>query len=171
MPHRINKQPRIVLVAGTVLIVVTLLVGVTALIVMERHAESLLSKSLQVSLQSRVQQTEAEIRGGFDRAALISTRPLLIDQLQLVNTHADARKKLSAGARSFLQTGFTAVAIYGKDGEKLAHAGIFTQQPELTVPLNLPGKVELMWDGQLLLRAAVEIKKNGHVAGCHDDRA
>jgi diguanylate cyclase (GGDEF)-like protein len=165
MPHRINKQPRIVLVAGTVLIVVTLLVGVTALIVMERHAESLLSKSLQVSLQSRVQQTEAEIRGGFDRAALISTRPLLIDQLQLVNTHADARKKLSAGARSFLQTGFTAVAIYGKDGEKLAHAGIFTQQPELTVPLNLPGKVELMWDGQLLLRAAVEIKKNGHVAG------
>jgi diguanylate cyclase (GGDEF)-like protein/PAS domain S-box-containing protein len=167
MPHQKNKQPGIVLVAGTILIVVTLLVGVTALIVMQRHAESLLSKSLQVSLQSRVQQIEAEIRGGFDRAALISTRPLLIDQLQLVNSHAnaDARKKLSVGAQSFLQTGFTAVAFYGKDGQELAHAGIFTQQPELVVPLNLPGHAQLLWDGQLLLRAVVEIKKNGRVVG------
>ena len=167
MPHQKDKQPGIVLVAGTILIVVTLLVGVTALIVMQRHAESLLSKSLQVSLQSRVQQIEAEIRGGFDRAALISTRPLLIDQLQLVNSHAnaDARKKLSVGAQSFLQTGFTAVAFYGKDGQELAHAGIFTQQPELAVPLNLPGHAQLLWDGQLLLRAVVEIKKNGRVVG------
>ena len=167
MPHPIIRQPRIVPVAGTILIIVTLLVGVAVFIVMERHAEALLSKSLQSSLQSRVQQTETEIRAGFDKTVLISTRPLLIEQLQLVNTQADAtaRKKLGAGARSFLQTGFTAIALYGRDGQELARAGIFTQHPELTVPLNFPGQVQLMWDGQLLLRAVAGIRKNGRVVG------
>ncbi len=42
MPHPKIHQPRIVLVAGTILIVVTLLVGVTVFVVMQRHAEALL---------------------------------------------------------------------------------------------------------------------------------
>ena len=72
---------------------------------MQRHAEALLSKSLQLSLQSRVQLTETEIQAGFYRAVLISTRPLFTDQLQLVDARADdtaARNKLDMAARSFL---------------------------------------------------------------------
>ena len=41
--------------------IVTLLAGVTIFVVMERHAEALLSKSLQLSLQNRVQLTQAAI--------------------------------------------------------------------------------------------------------------
>jgi diguanylate cyclase (GGDEF)-like protein/PAS domain S-box-containing protein len=168
MTHQKIHQPRIVLVAEIILLVVTLLVGVTVFIIMQRHAEGLLSKSLQSSLQSRVQLTRVEIRAGFDRTVLISTSPLLIDQLQFANTRADdtaARSKLNMAARTLLQTGLTAIALYGKDGQELTRGGIFTQQPELVVPLNLPGQVQLMWDGQLLLRAVVEIKKEGRVVG------
>ncbi len=39
------NQPRINLVAGTILIVVTLLVGLTVFVVMQRHSEMLLSKA------------------------------------------------------------------------------------------------------------------------------
>ncbi len=163
-----NIQQRIRLVAGAILIGVTLLVGITVFVVMQRHAEALLSKSLQLSLQSRVQLTETEIRAGFDRTVLISTRPLLTDQLQLVDARADdtaARNKLDMVALSFLRGGITAIALYGEDGQELTRVGVFAQQPELAVPLNLPGHVQLMWDGQLLLRAVVEMKKEGRVIG------
>ncbi len=168
MPHQDNYQQRIRLVAGAILIGVTLLVGVTVFVVMQRHARELLSKSLQSSLQSRVQLTQAEIRAGFDRTVFAATRPLMADQLQLVNARADdtaARRKLDTVALSFLQGGLTAMALYGEDGQELTRAGVFAQQPELAVPLNLPGHVQLLWDGQLLLRAVVEIKKEGRVIG------
>ncbi len=169
MPHLKIPQYRIKLVAGTILIVVTLLASVTVFVVMQRHAEVLLSNSLQSSLQNRVQLTQTEIGTAFDKAVSISTRPLLIDQLQHVNARADdtaARNKLTIAALSFIQRGLTATVLYGKDGQELARAGVFAQRPELAVPLkNFPGQVQLMWDGQLLLRAVVEIKKDGRVVG------
>ena len=33
------------------------------------------------------------------------------------------------------------------------------------MPLSFPGQVQLLWDGKLLLRAVVEIKKEGRVIG------
>jgi diguanylate cyclase (GGDEF)-like protein len=163
-----THQHRITRVAGTIMIVVTILVAVTFFMVMQRHTEDVLSKSLELYLQSRIQLTETEIRIGFDNTVNISTRPLLIDQLQLVNAQMNdtaARNKLNTGVQSFLQKGITTVALYGKDGQELVRAGVFTQEPELIVPLNLPGQVQLIWDGQLLLRAVVNIKSEGRVVG------
>jgi two-component system sensor histidine kinase/response regulator len=144
------------------------LVGVTVFFVMQRHAEELLSKSLQSSLKNRVQLTQTEIGTGFDRTMLVATRPLLIDQVQRVNTGADdggARAILDKAAQTFLPTGLTAIAVFDKDGRELARAGTFTQKSTLTVPLNLPGRVQLMWDGQLLLHAVVDMKQAGQVVG------
>ncbi len=167
-PHPKNLQNRIRLVAGTILTVATLLVGVSVFMVMERHAEELLSKSLQLSLQSRVQLTRAEIGTGFDRTMAVATRPMLADQLEQLNTGADegtARMTLDRSVRAFLPTGLTAIAVLDKDGRELARVGAFTQMSELTVPLNLPGRVQLMWDGQLLLHAVADIKREGRVVG------
>ncbi len=168
MPHPKIYQPRIVLAAGIVLVAVTLLAGVTVFVVMQHHAEGLLSKSLQLSLQNRVQLTEAEIVAGFDRTMIASTRPLTIDQLQRLNERADdttARNKLDVIARSLLHGSLTAIAFYSKDGQEMTSVGVFAQQPELVVPLKFPGDVQLLWDGQLLLRAVVEIKRQGLVIG------
>ncbi len=110
----------------------------------------------------------SEIQADFDKTVLIATRPHIIDLLQLVNSHTsdvNVRKKLDIAARSFLQTGITAIAVFGKDGEELILAGNFTRHPELAVQLNFPGQAQLMWDGQLLLRSAVEIKKEGKYVG------
>ncbi len=168
MKHQKIHQPRIVLIAGIILTIVTLLAGVTVFIVMQRHAEELLDKSLQLSLQSRVQLTETEIGAGFDKTVIAATRPFVLEQLPLLNARADdstARNKLNGIALSFLQQSVRGIAFYGEDGQELTRVGVFAQQPELAVPLNLPGDVQLMWDGQLLLRAVVDIKKEGRVVG------
>ena len=49
MPYPKIHQHRISLVAGTILVAVTLLVGISVFMVMQRHAEELLSKNLQSS--------------------------------------------------------------------------------------------------------------------------
>ncbi|MDP2254516.1 MAG: hypothetical protein Q8K05_00420, partial [Polaromonas sp.] len=168
MLHQKNHQHRISLIAGIILIAVTLLVGVTVFIVMQRHAQELLSKSLQLSLQNRVQLIQTEIGAGFDRTVLITTRPLLIDQLQRVNADANdgaARIALHTAVQSFLSTGLTAIALLDKDGRELAHAGSFAQKSALSVPLGLPGRVHLIWDGQLLLHTVVDMKQAGLVVG------
>jgi diguanylate cyclase (GGDEF)-like protein/PAS domain S-box-containing protein len=163
-----NSQPRIILVAGIILILVSLLVGVTVFSVMRQNAEELLSKSLQSSLQNRVQLATSEIHGGLNKAMSISTRPLLIDQIERMNAfavNAAARSELDKAVRSFIQNGLSAVSLYGEDGKELAHAGVFTQRLELVVPLNLPGHVQLLWKDKFLLQASVDILKAGRVVG------
>ena len=168
MPDQNNHQQRISLVAGTILIAVTLLAGVTVFIVMERHAREILSKSLQMSLKNRVQLIQTEIGAGYDRTMVIATRSLLMDLMQRVSAAEDksrARGELNTITPSFLQSGLTAIAFFDKDGCELAHTGSFAQQSELTVPLNFPGRVQLMWDGQLLLHVEGEMKQAGRVVG------
>ena len=166
-PQPTNLQHRISLVAGITLTAVTLLVGVGVFMVMQRHAEKLLSKSLQLSLQSRVQLTQTDIGAGFDRTMILATRPLMIEHVQRVNAGVDdgtARIAVNKVVQSFM-TRFTAITVFDKDGRELVRAGAFTQKSALTVPLNLPGRVQLMWDGQLLLHAVVDMKQAGQVVG------
>ena len=168
METKKTYQSRIVLVVGIILIVVALLVSGTVFVVMQRHAEGLLSNNLQASLQNNVQLIQFEIGAGFDRTVVVASRPLLIDQVQRLNTGADdgsAREILKKAAQSFLPTGLTAIAVFDQGGRELARAGTFTPQSALTVPLNLPGRVQLMWAGQMLLHAAVDMKQAGQVVG------
>ncbi len=168
MPHSKVHQPGITLIAGIILIIVTLLAGVSVFMVMQKHAETLLSNGLQSSLESRVQLTKAEIEAGFDSTIIASNRPRMIDQLLLLNASTDtlASNRLNEIARSLVQGKLTAIVFYSKKGQELARSGVFSQQSELTVSIsNLPGNVQLIWDEKLLLRAVVEIKTEGHVIG------
>jgi PAS domain S-box-containing protein len=168
MPTPTTHQHRISLVAGAILLVVTLLVGVTVFVVMARHAEEILSNSFQSSLQNRIQLIQAEIGAGVNKATLIAARPLLMDQVQRLNSGADegtARITLDTAVQAYLPAGLRAIALFDKDGHELAHAGSFTQKSELTVPLHVPGLVQLMWDGQLLLHSEVDMKQEGRVIG------
>ena len=168
MQQQKTNQQRIGLVAGTILVVVAILVGVMVFYVMQRHAEHLLSSSLQSSLQNRVDLTNAEIQQGFQRGMTVATRPFLIDQIQHVGTHEGNGTTLDAldrGAKSFLSTGFSAIALFDKDGQQLARAGHFVQQPALTVPINLPEHVHLLFKHQFFLRTDANIVNAGRVVG------
>ncbi|MBT9476612.1 MAG: PAS domain S-box protein, partial [Polaromonas sp.] len=163
-----NRQHRISLVAGVILLVTTVLVSASIFMVMARHAEALLSKSLQISLKNRIKLLQTEIEAGLNRTTVIATRPLLMNQMQGRNAGVDespAHLALQAAVQSFLSTGFTAIALLDKDGRELAHAGSFAHKPVLAVALAFPGRVQLIWDEQLLMRAVVEMKQGGAVIG------
>ncbi|MHB1677118.1 MAG: ATP-binding protein [Sulfuriferula sp.] len=167
MPPQKIKQLRISLIAGIILIVIFVMANVSVFLVMQRHAEVLLHKNLQSSLGNYVQLVRTEIRAGFDRTTFVASRPLLIDQMRQVDTGVDdsvARAMLHKAALSF-GAEFTAFALYDKNGREVAHAGSFIRKSVLTVLLNLPGRVQLMWDRQLLLHIVVDMKQGGRVIG------
>lgn len=148
---------------------VALMAGLTIFAVMQRHAEQLLNKSLQSELQSRLNPTQAEIAAGLGKTTVAATRPMLIDLVQRLNSDADdtsARSLLDVNARSFLSTGLTAFSVFGQDGRELVRVGTSIQKSLLSVPLQLPGRVQLMWDGQLLiLHVELEMMAAGQVVG------
>jgi diguanylate cyclase (GGDEF)-like protein/PAS domain S-box-containing protein len=159
---------QITLVAGVILVMVAFFVGVMVFYVMEHHAKHLLSNNLQSSLQNNVELAKAEIRQGHDRSMTVATRPFLIDQLQRANTHdgdAAALQALARGAQSFIATGLTAVALFSKDGQELARAGNFVQQPALETPINSAEHVQLLFKDKFFLRTDVNIVQGEHVIG------
>src|SRR3569833_2575660 len=109
--HQTKRQPRISLIAGIILVFVAMLVGVSVFIIMQRQAQELLSNNLQISLQTRMQLTQNEIRAGYDRSIIIATRPLLIGQMQLVTSG-----KNDGTARETLQKGGGAGRPGGRAG-------------------------------------------------------
>ncbi|MHB1143373.1 MAG: putative bifunctional diguanylate cyclase/phosphodiesterase [Thiobacillus sp.] len=168
MQQQTVNQPRIVLVAGLILLVATVIAGLMVFLLMERHAENLLSKSLLLSLQNKVEMAESEIRQRSAAAVTVATRPFLIEQIQRADMpagDAGAVRALDRGARSFLSSGFSAIALYGRDGRELAQAGTFAQRPELAVPLDPAGHAQLLWKSGFLLRTDVEIASDGHNVG------
>ncbi len=168
MQQQKTDHPRIVLVAWLILLVATVFAGAMVFLLMERHAENLLSKSLLLSLRNKVEMAESEIRQRSAAAVTVATRPFLIEQIQRADTpagDAEAVRALERGASSFLASGFSAIALYGRDGRELARAGAFAQRPELAVPLALAGQAQLLWKGGFLLRTEVEIVSEGHGVG------
>lgn len=164
------KRERISLVAGTILVVVTVLVGAMVFYVMQRHAENLLRSNLQSSLQNRVERVHLEIQGGFDRITTIVSRPFMIAQLQRLNEDAgDDGAALDALNRfvvpAILQSGISGAAIFGEDGRELVRGGVFVHKPVLSVPLDLPGRPQLLWENGFLLQRSVDILVAGRIIG------
>ncbi len=147
---------------------VAIFVGVMVFYIMERHAKHLLSSSIQSSLQNNVELAKSEIRHGFERGMMVATRPFLIDQLQRFNTHDGGGATLQAldrGAQSFLATGLSAIALFSKDGQEVAQAGAFVQQPALATPVNFAENVQLLFKDKFFLRTDVNIVKAERVIG------
>ncbi len=165
------NQQRISLVAGSILVAITLLVGVLVFHVMQLQSETLLRNSLQSSLQGRVQSIRFDIQGGLDRISAIASRPHLREQVLRLSEQADDHagldtlNRLIAPAIVQTETGISAVVILGRQGQELARAGATVEQPALAVPLNLPGQPRLLWKDGYVLQASTDIVSAGQVIG------
>lgn len=162
-------QPRIGLVASTILIGVVLLVGVLVFYIMARHTERLLNTSLQSALQNHIRLTQAEILAGIEKIASLGNRPFMVDQLQRLNERQSDLAALDALNRilvpSILKTPVSGVVLYDRSGREVARGGVFLQRPELTVKLNFPGQPRLMWKNGFFLQSRIEIKQADQVVG------
>jgi signal transduction histidine kinase len=164
-----QHKSRILLMTGIVLTSITLLVGVTVFVVMERHAKAQHIQNLTLSLKGTSQLIETEIESVYKASLLISKRPALIRFLEAFTTtnHSiDVQTTLNKTAPSFFEEGVSAIALFDEDGLRLSNSGIFSQQPELTVMLSdFPAEVRLIWDRKLLLSITLEVRKEGRIIG------
>jgi signal transduction histidine kinase len=165
------NKTKILLIAGIILSTTTLIVGLMVFLVMEHYAEERQTKRLQISLKNEIELIKSEVESIIKKVEFISTRPLLIQSLQVTGTNrhtAAAQPTLMNIVQSFALFSNSAIKIYGKGGHERASVGIGSRRPELTVLLTgFPGHVELIWDRKslLLLRVIVDIKKKGSVIG------
>jgi len=118
---QLSKKNRIDIISALILVVLTLAAGISVYVVMQRQAESLLSKSLEASLRSNVRLFESQIENALDKTKTVSTRPNLLNKMQLLfanPNNAIALSEVPKLATSFLQTGFTGITFYDAAGHE-----------------------------------------------------
>lgn len=160
---------RITLLGGLILAALTVIAGIVVFAIMQRQTETVLSTSLELSLQSRASLFEATLENRAKRVVMITTRPFLIQQLKKANLTPDdqkARSLLQRGVDSFLPTGFSALAIANRDGEIVASAGEFISNPQTRVALQMSGvDSALYWSDELVQELRGVFRKDGQVVG------
>jgi diguanylate cyclase (GGDEF)-like protein/PAS domain S-box-containing protein len=155
-----RKSHRIILIGSLILVALTLASGIAVYIVMQGQAETILIKSLQTTLRSERRLFESEISSGATNALTVSTRPFVIQNLQRMRNQPDdttGRLALQKIANSFLPTGFAGVAFHDVHDARIVQAGRLSENPALSVPLNIQAGVSLLWDGQLVLQVIREV--------------
>lgn len=149
---------------AAILVVVALACGVTVFRIMQHQGEKVLAKSLELALQSRAHLFGDAIRGAIQSAATIVTRPFLIQEIKKANRDSQNSNALSAlkrGMKSFLPTGFSALALYGSNDRQLAGAGRFVTRPSIALPLAHYSHATLLWDNGLVLRLRMNVEDHG----------
>ena len=168
MLFRTREEKRISLISGAILLILTVATGLSVYGVMHKQAEAQLSRSLQQNVESRARMVEHEIRQHLANVAAVSNRASLQESLAAIAKRpgdATLVRDLELSLRSFLPIGFNALALYDHAGREVARAGPVEIQPELSVPLNLPYRSRLEWDGGLVVTTKMDINHAGQLLG------
>lgn len=157
-----SDEQKISLVGFLILVVLTLAAGISVYVVMLRQSEELLSKSLQLSLNSGMALVGNTIASGINNAQMMSTRPFIVDNLSRLNADPGDRKSVASLeriARSFVSPRrFSGVSYYDADGKELANAGSFMQDAER---LQLNKDAFLLWKGKFVLHVRTNVFDDG----------
>ncbi len=155
-----REEHRIIIIGGLILLVLTLAAGLATYAVMQRQTEAILVKNLETSRHNSARLFENQIAQGIASTLAVSTRPFPIQNLQLLDadpSNATGLFELQRVAKSFLQTGFTALSFYDSRGKEVARAGDFSQRAELRVPLKTKSHTLLLWDKQFILQNSMDM--------------
>lgn len=155
-----HQDRRISLIGGLILAGLTLATGVLVYLVMQRQVEHLLSKSLEVALQSDARLFNSEMNQALTSARLVTSHPHTVRTLELLESEPNNSKvlaELQLIAQLFLQSGFTGFSFYDLRGQEVARAGHFSQNHDESVRLKTKERARLMWDEQFILHSSVDV--------------
>ena len=136
----------------------TFCAGIMVYYVMQRQSQDFLNKSLENSLQARVDHLVTMLDSEIANTVRIATRPVLIEQMRRLNKNnknVDARAIFTRAAQTFLPQGFSAVAFYDHNGAEVASAGESSRKPEMSVALATPVHALLIRDKRMMLHVKV----------------
>ncbi|MDW5441663.1 ATP-binding protein [Polaromonas sp. SM01] len=156
----IRQDRKISFIGGIILLVATLAAGISVYVVMQRQAETALSRNLQASLQSNVRLLEDQINRALTDTRTVTNRPYLIQNLQLLESESDNAKapvELQRIASSFLLSGFIGLSVYDVRGNEVAHAGLFSKNHGQRVTLKTKDRASLLWDGKFTMQTSMDV--------------
>lgn len=168
MLFRTREEKRISLISGAILLSLTVAVGLSVYGVMQGQAEAQLSHSLQQNLDSRARMVEREIKQHLDSVVALSNHPTMQGNLyKLVQRPDDmmVARDATLFLRGYLPLGFNALALYDLAGRELAQASAVGTHAELSVPLNVPYRTRLEWDGGFVVTTKVDVFQAGQQVG------
>ncbi len=156
----ILDHQKIVVIAGLLLMGLTLVTGIAVYSVMRQQIELSLGRGLDVALQGKAHLLESQIEDGLTNITALATRPFLaqvVEQLNIKSVDSKARGNLNSTLYSLTQTGFSAIAVYGKQGDQLSKVGHFSEKKTQALPLNMATETVLIWDSEFILHSNKEI--------------
>ena len=151
-----------------ILVILTLSAGIAVYVVMQAQAERILSESLDLTVRGNVRMFERQLRQWVQNSETIATRPYLIDTLsawRYPGRHPREQAALERASTSFLGTGFSAVRFLDAHNHVVAEDGSFVHDSAIRVPVLTSPAALLLWDGGLVLRSDVVMRKNGEMVG------
>jgi diguanylate cyclase (GGDEF)-like protein/PAS domain S-box-containing protein len=155
-----RDDEKIGFIGAAILIVVTIMAGMTGFVFQQQILESTLRESLHATLKSRVILFETVIQQGVVNAANASKAfdiPAKFPQ----SAQPVAIEHFTKTADSLLVNGFRAVALYDLKGNQIVKAGILASSPEIIADLHSPMPARLLWDGDLYLQTETPIQDKG----------
>ena len=149
---------RIGIAGFLILATLTVATGSSVYVVMQHQAQSILSKSLEAALKGNVDLFEGQIAREMGNAAMIASRPFVIDsEIQVNAGNIKGKENLQRIAESFIAYGFDGVSFLDARGNEVAKAGRFSRNPRLNIPIDTRHSTFLLWNGQFILQTSTGI--------------
>ncbi|MEJ2643480.1 MAG: EAL domain-containing protein [Gammaproteobacteria bacterium] len=163
-----KQDQRISLIGALILAVLTLTAGITVFAIMKGQTETILSKSLELSLQARVNNLEATVDDGVSKTRIVATRPFLTAELERLDRNPNdsgAHGALVRVAKSFLANGFSGITIFDDRGTAVVSRGHFRARPDLSVELRTSTPAWLLWANGMALRVDAKVENGNGLIG------
>lgn len=169
--YREHEDEKISLVGGAILMAIAIATGVGTFAILQHKMETTLAHELALTLENRAGFFTQIIDQSESDARFIATRPILLGQLERLETDPGdrhAKAQLQTAARSFVEFGYNAVAIYDRRHRRIVHAGAFAASAQADVRLSAPYATRLLWHKGVLFRTYLPMKSGGREIGFVD---
>lgn len=156
----IRENRKISIIAGLLLLGLTLTTGIAVYSVMRQQIASALDRGVDVALQGKALLLENEIEKGLGDTHALAIRPFLVQSMQQLNVQPNnlsALHDLERNVSSLIQIGFSAAIAYDVHGNALSQVGHFSDKQAQSLPLAKPNNTSLLWDGQFILHTSEDV--------------
>ena len=155
-----RDDEKIGFIGAAILIVVTIMAGMTGFVFQQQILESTLRESLHARLKSRVILFETVIQQGVVNATNAS-KAFDLPARSSVSDQPAVIERFTKAADSLLVNGFRAIALYDLKGKQLVRVGGDPGIPEIVADLHTSMPAKLVWDDDLYLETETPIQAKG----------
>lgn len=162
----INQEDRrIITISGLTLVILILLAGFSVYRIMQPQTEAIATSGLRVALENMVKVIENNITYSISSTKATSTRSLLVQDLEKVNSY-ELREEGTAGliqsSEKILKNNFSGISIYDSNDNLILSSGSNSNSPNFIIKLDTDSHIhsDLLWDKQFILRSSSPILNN-----------